>query len=646
MHDMGGDHVRKIDRLFENLLGHLHPPRLSSMGKCLAVPIATAAALVIQLVVLSEPTSAPFVFLFLAVAISAWFAGPLAGFIAVLLSVALANIVDHSYSTVWSPAPGRHMADILFVVSASGIAILCGSLRTTLLQAEAVGEQLRKSEQEHRSLFDNMREGLAYCAMRFEDGQPGDFKYLAVNPSFGRLTGLQDVVGRWVSEVIPGIREADPQLFEIYGRVASSGKPETFEMRVAALAMWFNISVYCPKPGHFVAVFDVITERKQLEEQLRQAQRMEAMGRLAGGVAHDFNNLLTAISGNLSLAMMNLGEQDGISEYLRDADHASSSAADLTRQLLAFSRKQIVEPRVFDLNDAIRSMHKMLSRVIGDHIDLQARPGSKLAPVKVDPGQFEQVLVNLAINAADAMPDGGKLTLETTNVELDENYCRTHPEVSPGDYVMLAVSDTGCGMSLEVICRCLEPFFTTKPQDKGTGLGLSTVYGIVKQARGSIEIYSEVGRGTTIKIYLPRAGEKTEQFSVSPPARSLSRGTETVLLVEDDPAVRDVALRVLRKFGYHVLHFTDAREALKAARDYPHQIHLLLTDVVMPGMNGRQLAEELLVTRPQLKVLYASGYTENVIVHHGALESGIQFIGKPYAAQSLAAKVREVLDAA
>ncbi len=624
----------------------LRPPHLTSVGKLLAAPVATLAALLVQVAVLPKPSSTPFVIFFLGVALAAWLAGPGAGFAAVLLTVATGDFFFLSQGRFWNFTHARIAAEAIYVFSASGIALLCGSLHAAMVRAETAARDLLESELEYRSLFENMREGLAYCRMKFVNGTPHDFLYLACNSSFERQTGLKGVAGKWVSEVIPGIREADPKLFEIYGRVASSGNPETFEMHVEAMDMWFDISVYCPKPDHFVAIFDVITERKHLEEQLRQAQRMEAMGRLAGGVAHDFNNLLTAITGNLSLAMMDVDGQHEVLEYLGDATHAAYSAADLTRQLLAFSRKQMVEPRVFDLNNAIHSMHKMLSRIIGEHIELNSCPKSELGAVKVDPGQLEQVLVNLVINARDAMPSGGKLTLETANIVLDDHYCRTHPEVTPGEYVMLAVSDSGCGMSFEVSCRCLEPFFTTKEKDKGTGLGLSTVYGIVKQARGSIEIYSEPNRGTTVKVYFPRVNEKPVQFSLPVQTQALPRGAETVLLVEDDVEVRNVALRVLRRLGYNVLHFTEAERALDAARNYPDEIHLLLTDVVMPRMNGRQLAEQLRALRPQMRVLYTSGYTENVVVHHGVLDSGIYFIGKPYAAKQLASKVREVLDIA
>jgi len=628
------------------LFSRFAPPRLHCAGRLLAAPIATFAALVLHRTVLPNPSNTPFMTYFPAVALAAWLAGPWSGLAAVLLTAATVDYFFFSPGALLTLTHGELVAEVLYVCSASGIAILCGSLHAAMRRAEASAKQIVEGETQYRSLFENMREGLAYCRMRFHDGQAEDFMYLAVNSSFERQTGLKNVTGKWVTKVIPGIREADPKLFAIYGRVAKSGQPENFEMHVQALNMWFEISVYCPKPEHFVAIFDVITERKRLEEQLRQAQKMEALGRLAGGVAHDFNNLLTAITGNLSLAMMEVDERHSIHECLGDAKDAAGNAANLTRQLLAFSRKQIVEPRVFDLNNALENMRKMLSRIIGEHIDLKCCPKANLGSVKVDPGQLEQVLVNLAVNAADAMPDGGNLTVETDNVVLDEQYCRRHPEATPGAYVMLAVSDNGCGMSFEVSCQCLEPFFTTKDADRGTGLGLSTVYGIVKQARGTLEIYSEVGRGTTVKVYLPRIEEEAGPFSLPVHSESMPKGQETVLLVEDDRNVRDVALRVLNRLGYNVMDFTDPEVALNAANNFPGEIHLLLTDVVMPRMNGRQLAEALRATRPQLRVLYTSGYTANVIVHHGVLDSGIYFIGKPYAAQNLAAKVREILDVA
>jgi len=624
----------------------LHPFHLNTVSKFVAAPVATLAALLVQLAVLPKPSSTPFIIFFLGVALAAWLAGPASGLVAVLLTVVTADYFFLSGGAFWNFTHARFIAEGTYVLSASGIALLCGSLQAALARAETAAQRRLESEEEYRSLFDNMQEGLSFCRMQFRDGVPHDYMFLSVNAAFERLTGLENASGKWVTEIIPGIRESDPELFAALGRVASTGTPEVFELHVSALQMWFRISAYCPKPGHFVSVFDVITQRKQLEDQLRHSQKMEAIGCLAGGVAHDFNNMLTSISGNLSLAMLDSAVQENISDYLSEASHAADSAAHLTRQLLAFSRKQLVAPKVFDLNEAIQSMSKMLSRIIGDTIEMIACPGPNLAPVRVDPGQIEQILVNLVVNAKDAMPDGGKLTLETSNVTLDEHYCRIHTEVKPGNYVLLAVSDNGCGMSFEVSSRCFDPFFTTKPKDKGTGLGLSTIYGIVRQAMGSIEIYSEVGHGTIVKMFLPQASDLPERFAIPGQAQAMVRGTETILLVEDDVVVRKVALRLLRKLGYHVIAFGDATEALRTVRDYPDHIHLLITDVMMPRMNCRQLSKEALDIRPNMRVLFMSGYTEDVIVHKGVLDSGIHFIGKPYAVQTLATKVREVLDVA
>ncbi|MBX7255545.1 MAG: PAS domain S-box protein [Candidatus Hydrogenedentes bacterium] len=385
-------------------------------------------------------------------------------------------------------------------------------------------------------------------------------------------------------------------------------------------------------------------EKLALEGQLRHAQKMESIGRLAGGVAHDFNNLLTSISGNVELAMMELGDRDPLRVLLQEIGHAAESAAALTRQLLAFSRKQIIEPRVLDLNALIERMHKMLGRLIGEDVQLYMVPRTSEAQVNADPGQLEQVIINLAVNARDAMPLGGRLSLETDLATLDEDYCRNHVDAVPGEYIVLSVSDTGCGMSPEVKSHLFEPFFTTKPRGKGTGLGLATIYGVVKQNGGSIEVYSEVGRGTTFKIYLPRVGGEAKPLK-NLAARSLALGQETILLVEDEQVVRDLANRFLTKLGYNVLPHANAGDALLAARNFPGKIHLLMTDVVMPGMNGPTLAEELLKFRPEIKVLFASGYTEDAIVHHGVLSQGVQFIGKPYSIHALANKLREVLTA-
>ncbi len=385
-------------------------------------------------------------------------------------------------------------------------------------------------------------------------------------------------------------------------------------------------------------------ERSRLEDQLQQAMKMEAVGRLAGGVAHDFNNLLTSITGNVQLSLMDLSPDDPLEGALTEIAQAADSAASLTRQLLAFSRKQLIEPKVLNLNELIVSLEKMLRRLIGEDIELKTIPGKRLGSIKADPGQLEQILVNLAVNARDAMPDGGKLIVETANAELDEEYCRLHPHSRPGAYVMLAVSDTGTGMSDEVKSHLFEPFFTTKPKERGTGLGLATIYGAVKQAGGSVEVYSEEGEGTTFKIYLPLVAQKAERLQAAAPAIDMPGGTETVLIVEDEKSVRDMAIRILKRLGYNVLQAPDGGQAFMLAEKYTDKIDLLVTDVIMPGMNGRQLAERLIQIHPEMKVLYTSGYTENAIAHHGVIDEGLQFIGKPYTPQALAKKLRDVLE--
>jgi PAS domain S-box-containing protein len=499
-------------------------------------------------------------------------------------------------------------------------------------------------EMQYRSLFENMVEGFAYCRMLFEHDRPHDFVYLRVNRAFEALTGLKGVVGRKVTDVIPGIRDTNPELFDIYGRVATTGKPEKFETYVPALEIWFSIAAYSPEHGHFVAVFDNITERKRLEAQLRQAQKMESVGRLAGGVAHDFNNLLTVVLSNATLAKDGLPEGDPARDDLTEVEDAAKRAAVLTRQLLAFARRQVAEPRALDLNAVTLAMDKMLRRLIGEDVELVSLLAEGLGTVWADPGHIEQVLVNLAVNARDAMPGGGELAIETSNVTLDAEYAARHVSMAAGEYVLLAVSDTGHGMTPEVLEHAFEPFFTTKERGKGTGLGLSTCYGIVKQSGGWIWVYSEPGKGTTFKIYLPRIQALAEAFAPAVPA-PLCGGTETILMVEDDTKVREVALRSLRERGYRVLEAANGWEALRAAEDRNATIALLLTDIVMPHMGGRELVERLRALRPEIKVLYTSGYAEQAIVHQGTLDRGVAFLPKPFDSTSLARKVREVLDA-
>ncbi|RJP17925.1 MAG: response regulator, partial [Deltaproteobacteria bacterium] len=387
-------------------------------------------------------------------------------------------------------------------------------------------------------------------------------------------------------------------------------------------------------------------EKGKLQAQLLQAMKMEAVGRLAGGVAHDFNNLLTVVIGNVSLALGKIPASDPVTGMLSEVNRAAERAARLTQQLLAFSRKQIIEPKVLDLNALIVELHSMLVRLIGEHIEIATVPGEGLGMVKVDPGQMEQILVNLAVNARDAMRDGGQLRIETANAVLDDAYCDAHPDARPGRYVRLSVSDTGHGMTDEVRAQIFEPFFTTKPKGSGTGLGLSMTYGAVKQVGGSIEVLSEPGKGTTVRIFLPREEPGPEpEPGTGPPQKPLG-GTETVLLVEDEEVLRGLCVQVLEQLGYRVLQAGNGADAIALAREYGGRIDLLLTDVVMPGMNGSELATHLVILHPETKVLFTSGYTDDAIVHHGVLDEGVFFIGKPYTPSALAKKVREVLDRA
>ena len=389
-----------------------------------------------------------------------------------------------------------------------------------------------------------------------------------------------------------------------------------------------------------------ITERKQLEQQFQQAQKMEAVGRLAGGVAHDFNNLLTAILGSADLVLDDLKPNAPEREEIQEIRRAALRAADLTRQLLAFSRQQVISPTVLNPNAVVANMDKLLRRLLGEDVDLRTVLTPEPGAIKADPSQLEQVVVNLAVNARDAMPGGGKLTIETQNVQLDEQYTRGHVSAQPGSYVMLAVSDTGSGMDAATQARIFEPFFTTKEQGKGTGLGLATVYGIVKQSGGWIWVYSEPGHGTTFKIYLPRVTEAAAPAAPSPVLPISVRGSETVLLVEDDEMIRALVQKVLKANGYTTLVAESGPAALRLAGQHDGRIHLLMTDVVMPGMNGREVAERLAPAHAGIEVLYLSGYTDDAIVHHGVLEPGIAFLQKPFTPAVLVRKVREVLDAA
>ncbi len=506
-------------------------------------------------------------------------------------------------------------------------------------------DALRESEHRFRSAFEQAAVGIVHTS--------ATGRILRINKRFCQMIGYErhDIVGRSLSELTPmdGVASTRDLLASA---VPGVEHPESVDQRyvhesgeiVYAHVTATLIEDDTGSEPYVMAVVEDVTERQLLEEQLRQAQRMESVGRLAGGVAHDFNNLLTIIAGYSDLTLRRLLDDDPLRDNVLEISAAAERAAGLTRQLLAFGRKQMLTPKVLDLNTVVADMSRMLERLIGEEISLVAIPDPALGRTKADPGQIEQVIVNLAVNARDAMRNGGTLTIETANVDLDENYVHSHIEAAPGSYVMLAVSDTGSGMDPEVAAHVFEPFFTTKSVGEGTGLGLSTVYGIVKQSSGSIALYTEPGRGTSFKIYLPRVDEDVAVAPETVAAVSRSGG-ETVLVVEDEEKVRDLAIFALRHYGYDVVEAGDVDDAIRVCQERDTPIHLLLTDVVMPKLNGRELADRLKATLPDLRVVFMSGYTENAIVHHGVLDPGAHFIHKPFTAEQLARKVREVLDA-
>lgn len=479
------------------------------------------------------------------------------------------------------------------------------------------------------------------------------------NPRFTETTGysLAEVLGQHTRILKSG--HTSPEEYRRLWETITAGKEwrgEFHNKKKNGELYWESASISPIKNAegvitHFLAVKEDITERKQaeetrakLEEQLRQAQKMESIGRLAGGVAHDFNNLLTVIQGHISLLQDELPGEDPRLEQLDLIRQASERAAVLTRQLLAFSRQQILAPTRLDLNDLVANLHKMLGRLIGEDITLTTVLQPGLWPVTADPGQLEQVIMNLVINARDAMPTGGKLTIETRNVDLDGSYAQIHLDAPTGPCVMLAVTDTGHGMDEATLARIFEPFFTTKEPGKGTGLGLATVYGIIKQSGGHITVYSEPSQGATFKIYLPASGTAPQRLA-QPQAQPVIRGgNETILLVEGDEMVRSLVQRALLRQGYTLLEARWGDEALFLVEQQRGQIDLLVTDVVMPKMNGRELFEQLKALHPRMKVLFMSGYTDDTMVRNGLLAAEIEFLSKPFSPDALAAKVREVLD--
>jgi two-component system, cell cycle sensor histidine kinase and response regulator CckA len=506
-------------------------------------------------------------------------------------------------------------------------------------------EQLRAEEERFRSAFD-----LSGVPMVLTDLE---HRFVRANTAFANLFGYSPE--EILKLTMPAITHPD-DLTESFSRRQGllSGEVSFFQMEKRYLhkdgrLIWglTNVSLIRDAQGlpkQYVGQVQDITERKRAEEQLRQAQKMEAVGQLAGGIAHDFNNLLTIICGYGELLLQQMSPSNPVRAGLEQIYKAGERATMLTRQLLAFSRREVIEPKLLDVNHIITDAERMLRRILGEDISLSTALSANLPRIKADLGQIEQVLLNLCVNARDAMPRGGRLTIETALKELDEEYAQAHVGVRAGRYVMIAVSDTGCGMNEATKARIFEPFFTTKGVGKGTGLGLSTVFGIVKQAGGHIWVYSEVNRGTTFKVYFPAIDFSTESGRAATPAPMVRGGTETVLLLEDDAAVRVFAGAALRAKGYTVLEAAGASDAIRLAQGHPGAIDLLVTDVVMPEMGGREAAERMKALRPSLKVLYVSGYTDDAVIRHGVLAAEMAFLQKPFAASALTGKVREVLD--
>ena len=517
-----------------------------------------------------------------------------------------------------------------------------------ITEQKAAADALRASEARHRLLFETSRDAILIA-------EPPSWRFTSANPAAVRMFGasneaelLTRAPWEYSPEVQPDGRRSEERAREADEATLRDGS-HTFEWVHRRLSGEdFPASVRLTRfelDGQVRVHANIrdVTDLHRMQEQLLLAQKMESVGRLAGGVAHDFNNLLAVILNYADLALEDLPESDPLRTDVQEIYNAAQRAAALTRQLLAFSRKQVLRPHPLNLNRVVQDVQKMLVRLLGEDVELATLLADELGSVLADPGQIEQVVMNLAVNARDAMPLGGKLTIETENVDLDEDYAERHVAVAPGSYVLLSVSDNGTGMDTHTLSRVFEPFFTTKERGKGTGLGLATVYGIVKQSGGNIWVYSELGRGTTFKIYLPR----TDAPAADPAKRTVSilaTGDETVLLVEDDEQLRKVAERILRDAGYRVLAAGGGEEALEMLEGQAATIDLLVTDVVMPRMGGRVLAERLKEERPGLEVLYMSGYTDNAIVHHGVLDPGLHFIGKPFSAADLTRRVREVLD--
>jgi len=530
---------------------------------------------------------------------------------------------------------------------------LIHELRVHQIELEMQSEELRHlqhnleaSQHRYFSLYDQAPVG--YLTIN-EQGLIQEANITAAT-MFG--TAQNDLLKRPITQFI--FREDQTVYYLQRNKISEKNEVQAWDMRLLRAdgsLFWAHLKATPVINGEYLVTFSDITERKRseeekalLESQLHQAQKMESVGRLAGGVAHDFNNLLTVILGGAYLALDELEPSQPLYEYVTQIKNAGEKSANLTQQLLAFARKQTISPMVLDLNETVASMLKMLQRLIGEDIQLTWQPETKLWLVKADPSQIDQILANLCVNARDSIADIGNINIQTGNSVVDEEYCVEHSDVAPGEYVHISVCDNGCGMDKETMTHIFEPFFTTKGIGEGTGLGLATVYGAAKQNNGFVNVYSEPAIGTTFTIYLPRYVGNNDQKLVKDQAEESPRGLETILLVEDEPAILNMVAMLLKKQGYTVIAANTPGEAVRLANEHSDKIDLLITDVVMPEMNGRDLAHNLISLSPTLKCLFMSGYTTDVIAHHGVLDEGMHFIHKPFALPDLAIKVRKVLD--
>ena len=555
------------------------------------------------------------------------------------------EIITQKGKHVWVRATGKAVKN-----EKNKIIKVQGSFQdiTDKKQAE---EALQESEEKLQTLFSAMTEMVVVHELLFDDkGMPCNYRILDCNQAFCRITKIKKeiAVGKTATQVYN--TDSAPYM-DVYARVAQSGEPDEFVTYYASMDKHFLVSVVSPRKNFFATITSDITEimraeaeREKLQNQLNQAQKMESVGRLAGGIAHDFNNMLGVILGHTEMALEETDPASPLYANLHNVHQAGVRSAELTRQLLAFARKQTIAPRVIDINDRVEGMLNMLRRLIGEDIDLLWQPGRNLQPVNIDPSQIDQLLANLCVNARDAIDGVGKITIETDTKTIDEDYCHDHLESLPGNYVLLEVSDDGCGMDKKILNHIFEPFFTTKEQGQGTGLGLASLYGIVKQNKGFINVYSEPDQGTTFKIYLPVYAAKSAGTAEKAPDLAVEQGKETVLLVEDESALLKMTTTILEKLDYTVVTAATPGEAIHLAHEYQGRIDLLMTDVVMPEMNGRELAGNLLSHYPDLKCLFMSGYTANVIAHHGVLDQGVHFIQKPFSMKDLGGKLREVLE--